>query len=568
MHRLLVVAAWLSCLVTIGECLPVQTPCEFRQPLTDVSFNFTSLIIPTTDYVLRNDITNETLKFQLCHELHDDCNGGTSAACLENGKEHISIGAYPPQRITENGSIIFRFSGDTCLKDRPYTLSVITHCDFSETDNKPFLFPYTKGQCDLFISWKTKLACGSPPKSVDCKIKNADGDVVDLSPLQSQVNNYVIKGTTNITSIILNVCHSVIPGYGAVCPSNSGICLRNESTSIMSYSNLGDVQPPQLINGTIALHYNEGKICDDGSADHSEATIYLICDFKSQNTFPVLTDSSGCHYKLLWKTAAACSDKQLEEYSRKTANPCKIRDPITNFEYDLEDLKRKEIIVKSSNESFKLSVCRPLTSKACEDNAGVCRSSNLTTFGLSNSQLLWSPAGPYLNYTNGSVCENGNRRYSIIQFTCSKEKETDPSKITITEELCSLKIQWPTPLVCAPMNYPPQSNEVSSTSPPTTAKVISTVAPQPTPKTTNEISNVNKSMTNHSITTDSLNEGKTAAASTSHGGLIAFFVILIAFGLVCGIYLANPVRRSNLYASCSSMFLRRTPARMAYSQEL
>lgn len=79
--------------------------------------------------------------------------------------------------------------------------------------------------------------------------------------------------------------------------------------------------------------------------------------------------------------------------------------------------------------------------------SGICRSPNRTIEGEANSKLLWSSTGPYLNYTNGSSCDEGkNRHYTVISFICTPDNHTDP-KIVI-DEACYLKIEWPTPLVC------------------------------------------------------------------------------------------------------------------------
>ncbi|XP_063987798.1 cation-independent mannose-6-phosphate receptor isoform X2 [Diachasmimorpha longicaudata] len=557
MGQLILLALLTSSLSIIGANMPTQHPCQYTDPSTGIKYDFTSLILPTEDYSLRNDGTNETVKLQLCHVLHDQCKeDGTSSVCLQSGEKHISIGTYPPTVLAENGSIAFHFSGDPCMDGKRYTLRVIMQCDYSESDEKPYLFPYGKGQCDVYVIWKNILACGTSPKVVNCTIANQAGDVVDLTRLMSQESNYEIPTAVSTRSMILNVCHSVIPGYGVVCPVNSGACLRDTTNSSARYINIGDVQPPQLINGTVALEYTLGAICPE-SADHLKTTIFFICDLTSHNTHPVLINSTGCHYELLWKTVAACSEKQLEKYRLDTASPCKVVDPVTNFEYNLESLKAQDLPIPITNGSYKLSICRPLNSVACGPHAGVCRSPNLTVGGQANSQLMLSSTGPYLNYTNGSICENEKRHYTIIEFMCSKEEDKGEPKI-VTDEGCLLKIQWPTSLACGiptattaldpPLSSTHQPDKVTPTPPPTSI----TLAPNST----------DKSPSNRTIDTDSL-----TANESSHGtGLIIFFVIFITLGLVAGIFLANPVRRSNLYATCRSFFHRRMPTGMPYSQ--
>lgn len=73
---------------------PQSNACIIR-PATGKVYNFTDLVSPNADYALKNHITNETVRFQLCHELHNECNGaGGYAACLEYGEKHIAIGEF------------------------------------------------------------------------------------------------------------------------------------------------------------------------------------------------------------------------------------------------------------------------------------------------------------------------------------------------------------------------------------------------------------------------------------------------------------------------------------------
>jgi len=73
--------------------------------------------------------------------------------------------------------------------------------------------------------WKTALACG-PRFQTNCTVVNNDS-YYDLSPLTRFSDNYVIHIRNEMKSpkIVLNVCHSIIRQYDAMCPIKSGACL-------------------------------------------------------------------------------------------------------------------------------------------------------------------------------------------------------------------------------------------------------------------------------------------------------------------------------------------------------
>lgn len=76
--------------------------------------------------------------------------------------------------------------------------------------------------------WKSALACG--PRTVQNCTATNNGLHYDLSPLTSSSQNYVIyTGDKTPPMIILNVCHSVIFEYDALCQMRSGACLHNSS---------------------------------------------------------------------------------------------------------------------------------------------------------------------------------------------------------------------------------------------------------------------------------------------------------------------------------------------------
>lgn len=76
--------------------------------------------------------------------------------------------------------------------------------------------------------WKTHLACG-PRNKTNCTVIN-NGLHYDLSPLTTYSQNYIILIDNKTSSkIILNVCHTVIFEYNALCQLTSGACLQNLS---------------------------------------------------------------------------------------------------------------------------------------------------------------------------------------------------------------------------------------------------------------------------------------------------------------------------------------------------
>lgn len=87
------------------------------------------------------------------------------------------------------------------------------------------------GQCNLFMIWKTALACG-PISQTNCTVVN-NGQHYDLSPLRRTSDNYVIRIRNEMKSpkIVLNVCQSIIRQYGAMCPINTGVCLDDPEKS-------------------------------------------------------------------------------------------------------------------------------------------------------------------------------------------------------------------------------------------------------------------------------------------------------------------------------------------------
>ena len=58
-------------------------------------------------------------------------------------------------------------------------------------------------------------------------------------------------------------------------------------------------------------------------------------------------------------------------------------------------------------------------------------------------KLMWKEGGPYLNYTNGRRCANGQHKYTLISFFCGRQ-----SSFNIQEYPCSTVINMTTDVVC------------------------------------------------------------------------------------------------------------------------
>ena len=81
-----------------------------------------------------------------------------------------------------------------------------------------------------------------------------------------------------------------------------------------------------------------------------------------------------CNYQLLFKTSAACSTEALHKKSlEKMKNDCTIKNPLTNELYDLRSFKNQDFNVRprGSNEIFRFSVCKSLTTPNCPAESGV-----------------------------------------------------------------------------------------------------------------------------------------------------------------------------------------------------
>ncbi|XP_011135989.1 cation-independent mannose-6-phosphate receptor isoform X2 [Harpegnathos saltator] len=440
-----IASATLTVISPAPHCIVREHDLGFVHNLTQLSSNNEDIFI---------EHPTETIRMQLCFPLKKKCNNqdGYAICLIKNGTEK-GIGRFPPQVVNDTGRILFNYTGDICLSSSNYTVLILMKCDYSAKDNlSPELFSYREGECNLFIVWKTAFACG-PRTQTNCTIVN-NNQHYDLSPLTRYSDNYVIHiGNETSPKLVLNVCHSVIRQRGSICPVKTGICLDDPKRS-NRYSSLGEVQEsPFFTNGRLQIEYKNGGICSVLSivTPHIKTTIIFICDLeaKTETTPEYLRGQEECHYRLIWRTAAACSVEALRDYSAKTAGKCTVTNPLTNFTYNLQPLMNKDFIVTSSSDiEYKFRICGSLTDNTCGAKTGVCDSKHNASLGQANANLIWQQGGPYLNYTNGKICsQTGMRHYTIIGFFCGPEGSTN-APFLMEDNPCQTVIHWNRDLVC------------------------------------------------------------------------------------------------------------------------
>ncbi|XP_012276339.1 cation-independent mannose-6-phosphate receptor isoform X2 [Orussus abietinus] len=427
--------------------------CSWRNEDINYQFNFKNLSL---EDLIINDDAKDLIHLRLCSPLETDCNGQYGySICLSKNNTKIGLGKAPPEVNVTKG-IKFKFFGDRCNANTNYTVQIIMQCNSSAVhETVPHMFQKSENHCEWYMIWYTKAACGNIIKS-NCTAKDDSGRSFNLSPLTRISDNYIIDvGNTSSKKIILNICHSLIFGDNTKCHPNSGACLQKSKTNNDTwYENLGNVDSssvPVFKDGQLQLQY-----FDEKTLDNTYITLYFVCDPSANNTDPAYMNESGpFHYKLSWRTNAAC-----------VPDLCTATNPVTNFQHNLQTLMSRAFTIKALNGSeYKIAICRPLLGNPCKSGTGVCFSKNGTSFGQSNTNLTWQKKGPFLNYTNGDICNNhGQRRYTLISFFCGSESSYNGPRI-IKEDKCSLIIHWDTSLVCEKsIKCSTENNEVNLTS--------------------------------------------------------------------------------------------------------
>ncbi|XP_048456907.1 cation-independent mannose-6-phosphate receptor-like [Rhincodon typus] len=401
-----------------------------------------------------------TYHFRVCDYLRiSDCGnfsqGGEDAisACQSKpGTSFKKIAGHFTQHLTyEDGLIMINYTrGDTCHKIYERSTAIFFYCDHSQTPGKPVYLRETL-DCTYLFEWHTSYAC-PPFRSIDCTLRDEDGNSYDLTPLSRSQDSWEIEQQRDIDqTYYINICKSLVPKNGNwACSLNAAVCLKNGS----KYVNLGEVVagPRWEEHGLLVLRYQNGDRCPDGIRNKT-TSIRFKCDKDAINTKPdLITAIEGCEYTFLWFTAFACP------VTKNVHNECVVTNPITGHLFDLNSLRTDQgytIYDRKIRRNFvRLNICDKVQNTGCSgDDVGVCiQGDHAINAGRFNTEVTYIDQVLRLTYSEGDICSsNSNLRHrSIFSFVCGTlaGAGTGPVLVASDEQTCTHYFSWHTQLAC------------------------------------------------------------------------------------------------------------------------
>uniref|UniRef100_A0AAQ5ZQF5 Insulin-like growth factor 2 receptor n=1 Tax=Amphiprion ocellaris TaxID=80972 RepID=A0AAQ5ZQF5_AMPOC len=299
---------------------------------------------------------------------------------------------------------------------------------------------------DVLFEFSTALVC--MPAPVDCRITDSHGNEYDLSHLirNGDDSPWIPINTDGATSrnFYINVCKP-LPTLKDCPVGPLGACGVIDGKSY----NLGYVQSsPQVADdGSISIVYQNGDQCD--SSSHFSTRILFQCDDNPGS--PMFDRKDGCEYVFIWRTSEACPIRKSQGVD------CRVRDPKSGYEFDLNSLKDKDYPVTNEKYTYHLSVCSALQKDICThtdtgiESVSSCQvdGENHKIAGMANQVLSYVGDQIILNYTNGETCHKIYQRSTEIYFSCHPDKH--PVKFIKETPDCTYMFSWPTALACVPV---------------------------------------------------------------------------------------------------------------------
>ncbi|XP_065559848.1 cation-independent mannose-6-phosphate receptor-like [Artemia franciscana] len=427
----------------------VGSKCSVVNPKLGYTYHIEKLAQTITKRTDRGDF-NVTV----CKEAEFPCGKGVGG-CLTNGSSSFSYGRYNDNLIYRNGTLLLSYTGgDVCDRDGKSNRSTLIQfiCDTSTESDLTLIETHT--DCTAHFHWKTNAAC-TPGRSIGCKTTDGKGNTYDLSRLKSVSSNHEVEHEN--TTYLINVCHTIIFGYEAECPTYSAACMRSFTNGELSYKSLGTLESTPFVDsdGILKIKYTNGGICPEESNKSLSTAIEFKCAKDTLITAPQFVSYRDCTYFFFWEDEAACPFKEEKTNLNKEVL-CHI-DSVGGH-IDLTGLARKFVGYTVTNDEmpeakFQLNVCKPLLTESNEcDGAAACLTLNgkIMSIGRAVSSPVAVVGGAELLYTHGDQCEDDkNYNYSTrIKFRCDETKTTGRPTLERYSHDCQYIFDWPTKHAC------------------------------------------------------------------------------------------------------------------------
>ncbi|XP_051868030.1 cation-independent mannose-6-phosphate receptor [Pristis pectinata] len=429
--------------------------CQVKDPKYGYVLDLHSLA--NENYQIKVD--DYTYYFRVCDRLRDircgdDAGSQADAvsACQIKGNNHKIAGRFTQKLTYEDGLIMINYTrGDVCHRIYERSTAILFYCDHRQTPGKPVFLRETP-DCTYLFEWHTSYAC-PPFRSIECTVRDSDGNSYDLSSLSQSQENWEIEQQPGVgQKYYINVCKSLVPQNGSWdCPFRAAACLKDGS----KYTSLGEVSagPRWEQPGLLILQYESGDQCPDGIRNKT-TTIRFKCDENAINTKPYLiTAIQDCKYTFLWFTAAACP------VTKNIHNQCMVTNPITGHLFDLNTLRTRQGHIvydhKNRDKFIRLNVCDKVENTGCSGgNVGVCiiEGQNVINAGRFSNKLTYIDRVLRLTYDGGDLCSSNPALHhrSIFSFVCGSGAGagTGPVLVASDEKTCTHYFSWHTQLAC------------------------------------------------------------------------------------------------------------------------
>uniref|UniRef100_A0A8B9KQH5 Insulin-like growth factor 2 receptor n=1 Tax=Astyanax mexicanus TaxID=7994 RepID=A0A8B9KQH5_ASTMX len=434
----------------ISTAVATNQTCSLKDPNTGFEFNLAPLA-SKTGY---NTTANGNLFIvNICSEA-SQCGSDESksiAGCvLEKGKPHSPVGVERSLQFSTDGLLTLIYKGelDKQLGTRA-TFTINFVCDQNASTGslkliREELATTSHVQHDVLFEFSTALAC--EPAPVDCRVTDSQGNEYDLSDLSLDNKAHVPLDTSDQAKsqkFFINVCKPLPLILG--CPIGViGACGQINGRGL----NLGYVQSSlqAASDGSISIVYLNGDKC--GANGRFSTRVIFQCDDSPGS--PIFDRKDGCEYVFVWRTSEACPVKRV------TGTDCKVRDPRSGYEYNLNLLAGTDYEVKSSQYEYHFAVCGPITSSVCphgdKNTVASCQveGSRHRISGVATKNLTFDDGVIMINYTHGETCHKIYNRSTAILFSCDHNKS--PGKPAFIRETadCTYMFEWHTALACLP----------------------------------------------------------------------------------------------------------------------